>query len=45
MPRAGSQPTDLISVGQIAWIPGTRSLWATGDLFANDATAILKYGP
>ena len=30
---------------QIAWIPGTRSLWAAGDLATSDGTAILRYGP
>jgi hypothetical protein len=34
-------------VGELTWIPGTRSLWATGTLGAADAAfgAILKYGP
>jgi hypothetical protein len=41
IPGSGT-PAGLISV-QIAWIPGTRSLWATGDMF--DSTAIFKYGP
>jgi hypothetical protein len=28
------------------WIPGTRSLWAAGEVdFANDGEAVLKYGP
>jgi len=45
VPRAGSQPTDVIG-GQIAWIPRTRSLWATGGVVTNVGvgTAILKYG-
>lgn len=34
-------------VGQVTWIPGTRSLWAIGMLFAADEQfgEILKYGP
>lgn len=45
MPRTGTPPTGQIFVTQIAWIPRTRSLWATGNLLANVSTAILKYGP
>jgi hypothetical protein len=30
----------------LSWIPGTRSLWAAGEVdFANDGEAVLKYGP
>lgn len=34
-------------VGELTWIPGTRSLWATGLLFAaaGEFGDILKYGP
>ena len=29
----------------LSWIPGTRSLWATGSVdFANNGEAVLKYG-
>jgi hypothetical protein len=39
--RAGEQP----EMDNLSWIPGTRSLWATGGVdFANDGEAILKYG-
>jgi hypothetical protein len=38
----GEQP----EVFNLAWIPGSRSLWAAGGVdFANDGEAILKYGP
>jgi hypothetical protein len=39
--RAGQQP----SIDQLAWIPGTRSLWATGGFDADAGEVILKYGP
>ena len=42
MPRTGTPPTGQIFVSQIAWIPRTRSLWATGGIL--DSTAIFKYG-
>jgi hypothetical protein len=29
----------------IAWIPGTRSLWAADDVATGDGTAILRYDP
>ena len=39
--RHGEQP----SMENLSWIPGSRSLWATGGVdFANDGEAILKYG-
>lgn len=38
-------PLDETSPGQLAWIPGTRSLWATGDRDVSDATSVLKYRP
>jgi hypothetical protein len=38
--RFGEQPQVL----SLAWIPGTRSMWAIGDVFAEDGTAILKDG-
>ena len=43
VPRGdGVQP----EVFYLNWIPGTRSLWATGEVdFANDGEAVLKYGP
>jgi hypothetical protein len=38
----GVQP----EVFYLNWIPGTRSLWAAGEVdFANDGKAVLKYGP
>jgi hypothetical protein len=43
VPRTGAQPADLASV-QVAWILGTGSLWAAGDLATMDGTAILRYG-
>jgi hypothetical protein len=39
--RAGQQP----GIDQLAWIPGTRSLWATGGFDADAGEAILKCGP
>lgn len=39
--RAGEQP----GIDSLAWIPGTRSLWATGGFDADAGEAILKYGP
>jgi hypothetical protein len=46
MPTAGSDPDGDDDVSQLAWIPGTRSLWATEDVFtANLGPAVLKYGP
>lgn len=39
--RAGQQP----GIDELAWIPGTRSLWATGGFDADAGEAILKYGP
>jgi hypothetical protein len=39
--RAGQQP----GIDQLAWIPGTRSLWATGGFDADAGEAILKYRP
>jgi hypothetical protein len=39
--RDGEQP----EIDNLSWIPGTRSLWATGSVdFANGGEAILKYG-
>jgi hypothetical protein len=39
--RQGDQP----ELDNLSWIPGTRSLWATGGIdFANDGEAVLKYG-
>jgi hypothetical protein len=39
--RDGDQPV----MDNLSWIPGTRSLWATGGVdFDNDGEAILKYG-
>jgi hypothetical protein len=41
--RSGQQPL----LDYLTWIPGTRSLWATGDLSrpsSDDDAAILKYG-
>lgn len=39
--RDGEQPL----IVNLRWIPGTRSLWATGSVnFADDGEAILKYG-
>jgi hypothetical protein len=39
--RHGGQP----EMDNLSWIPGTRSLWATGGVdFANDGEAVLKYG-
>jgi hypothetical protein len=39
--RAGQQP----GIDQLAWIPGTRSLWATAGFDADVGEVILKYGP
>jgi hypothetical protein len=39
--RAGQQP----GTDQLAWIPGTRSLWATGGFDADAGEAILQFGP
>jgi hypothetical protein len=39
--RAGQQP----AIDQLALIPGTRSLWATGGLDADAGEAILEYAP
>jgi hypothetical protein len=39
--RAGQQP----GIDELAWIPGTRSLWATGGFNADAGEAIFKYGP
>ncbi|MCW2934582.1 MAG: hypothetical protein JWM19_5544 [Actinomycetia bacterium] len=42
VPRhAGEQP----GIDSLAWIPGTRSLWAAGGFDADAGEAILKYGP
>ncbi len=43
VPRGdGVQP----EVFYLNWIPGTRSLWAAGEVdFADDGEAVLKYGP
>jgi hypothetical protein len=39
--RDGEQPL----IDNLRWIPGTRSLWATGSAnFANNGEAVLKYG-
>jgi hypothetical protein len=39
--QRGEQP----QLDNLAWIPGTRSLWGTGSVnFANNGEAILKYG-
>jgi hypothetical protein len=38
--RAGQQP----GIDELAWIPGTRSLWATGGFNADAGEVILKYG-
>jgi len=38
--RAGQQP----GIDELAWIPGTRSLWATGGFNADAGEAIFKYG-
>lgn len=39
--RGGEQPL----IDNLRWIPGTRSLWATGSVaFANNGEAVLKYG-
>ena len=39
--RDGEQP----GVDALAWIPGTRSLWASAGFDADAGEAILKYGP
>lgn len=39
--QAGEQP----GIDSLEWIPGTRSLWATGGFDADAGEAILKYGP
>jgi hypothetical protein len=41
IPGSGA-PAGLMSI-QIAWIPGTGSVWVTGHML--DGTVILKYGP
>lgn len=41
IPGSGT-PAGLLSI-QITWIPGTQSLWATGDM--RESTAMYKYGP
>jgi len=43
VPRTSPRPSGQVTVDQLAWIPRTRSVWATGDL--GDGTAILRYGP
>jgi hypothetical protein len=37
----GQQPL----VVNLSWVPGTRSLWATGEVGFSTDDAILKYGP
>jgi len=39
---AGHDPLGQTTISQLAWIPGTRSLWAAGE--ADLGTAVLKYG-
>jgi hypothetical protein len=39
--RAGQQP----AIDQLALIPGTRSLWATGGFDPDAGEAILEYAP
>lgn len=41
-PQAGPPP-DATMPGQLVWIPGTQSLWATSDVDIG-STAVLKYG-
>ena len=39
-------PLSPTMIDQLTWIPGTRSLWATGDVDnASFPTAVYKYGP
>jgi hypothetical protein len=41
----GPRDAWLAGIDNLAWIPGTRSLWATGGFDADAGEAILKYGP
>jgi hypothetical protein len=46
VPRSLPPPLGQTMPDQLAWIPGTRSLWATGEVDSLDlTTAVLKYGP
>jgi hypothetical protein len=46
VPGSLPPPLNQTMPSQLAWIPGTRSLWAAGNADSvNLSTAVLKYGP
>jgi hypothetical protein len=44
--KVSPPPNSPTMIDQLTWIPGTRSLWATGEVDSLDvAAAVFKYGP